>query len=238
LTRRGADVCAGERGPGASPSSRQSRTRLRLTWWPSSPRRTCARRSPQRGRLAEISRGSARSTRSASTGSGSWRWGGPVLPDESAGPALADTEAVLEHQDRAASAGWAQKFPSRSPSTPALPAPDRPRSAYAAGSRARARSGAWRRRPSSRRTDYASGDTSAQRPPRPCRPRRSTGPRPAACRLRQLADDLLRGVCACAASRDRSRLAHDRGRLELSQAPDRTSGVRSDGALANVARTR
>jgi hypothetical protein len=39
------------------PSSRHSRcTRLRFTAWPSSPRRTCARRYPHRGRCPEISR--------------------------------------------------------------------------------------------------------------------------------------------------------------------------------------
>jgi len=36
---------------------------------------------------------------------------GSVLPDYSACPALADTEPVLEHQDRAAPAGWAHQFP-------------------------------------------------------------------------------------------------------------------------------
>src|SRR3954451_12999836 len=37
--------------------------------------------------------------------------GGAVLPGDSACPALADTEAVLEHQDRSAPAGWAHQFP-------------------------------------------------------------------------------------------------------------------------------
>jgi hypothetical protein len=37
--------------------------------------------------------------------------GGAVLPDEMAGPALADAEAFLQQQDRSAPAGWAQKFP-------------------------------------------------------------------------------------------------------------------------------
>ena len=37
--------------------------------------------------------------------------GGAVLADQLAGPALADTEALPQQQDRSAPAGWAQKFP-------------------------------------------------------------------------------------------------------------------------------
>src|SRR3954470_24362691 len=36
---------------------------------------------------------------------------GAMLSHDSARPALADTEAVLQHQDRAAPAGWAHQFP-------------------------------------------------------------------------------------------------------------------------------
>src|SRR4051794_21130701 len=36
--------------------------------------------------------------------------GGAVLSNDSAGPALADTEAILQHQDRSAPTGWAHQF--------------------------------------------------------------------------------------------------------------------------------
>src|SRR5450755_2532684 len=89
--------------------------------------------------------------------------GRAMLPDHPASPALADTETVANHRDRPTPTGWAHQFPpERSPSTPGSPVPGQRRSPSTADSPAPAPSGAWRHRPSSRRTDYATGDTSAR----------------------------------------------------------------------------